>query len=328
MIRFGVIGAGNIANTFSEAVKNGNLDAELYAIASRSMSKAKSYQETYQYKVAYDSYLKLYQDPNVDAIYIATPHGLHYEQMLQILDHKKHILCEKSFTLNEHQAREVFAKAKDKGVFVMEAVWTRFLPTIRELQAIVQEGMIGQVKEVQADFCFQTDKDDQDRLFNPDLGGGALLDVGIYPITFANLFMGKPQSISSTMTKHKTGVDASEEIFFTYPNGKAILQASLVDNKPLKGTIKGTKGSIDVNNFFYTEHATVYNLEDQIIKELSYPHKVNGFEYEIEETIACIKKGLSESPIMPHSETLSILKQMDALRKAWGFTYPKEKEEN
>ena len=327
MINFGVIGAGNIANTFCKAVNGANLDAQLYGIASRSIEKATNYKEEYGFVKAYGSYNELYQDKNIDVIYIAIPHALHYEQMLEILDHKKHILCEKPFTLNEHQAKEIFKKAKAKKLFVMEAVWTRFLPTIRNVDQLIKEGIIGDVIKVESDFCFQADNDDEHRLFNPTLGGGALLDVGIYPITFANLFMGKPTSISSSMTKYHTGVDLTEEIRYTYKDGEAILNASIGDARPLKGKIIGTKGYIDVKDFFYSEHASIYDENGLLIKEISVPHKVNGFEYEIAETITCIKQEKLESTIMPHSETLSILHQTDQIRQSWNFKYPQEKGE-
>ncbi|MGS0973591.1 MAG: Gfo/Idh/MocA family protein [Candidatus Izemoplasmataceae bacterium] len=327
MMKFGVIGAGNIANTFCTAVNEADVDAKLYAIGSRSIEKANQYKETYGFVKAYGSYTELFQDAEIDVIYIATPHGLHYEQMLEILDYKKHILCEKSFTLNHNQAKEIFEKAKKQNVFIMEAVWTRFLPTIKRLQELVKDGLIGDIVKVEADFCFQADKNDENRLFNPSLGGGALLDVGIYPITFANLFMGIPSKMTSKMKKHHTGVDLTEEILFTYPNGEAILNASLAENRPLKGLITGTKGYIDVKNFFYTEQAFIYDQNNNLIKELHFPHEVNGFEYEIKETIDCINQGKLESDVLPHKETLSILKQMDELRASWDFTYPQEKEE-
>jgi len=328
MIRFGVIGAGNIANTFSEAIQKGELDAELYAIASRSLEKAQSYQKKYDFKRAYGSYKDLYIDPLVDVIYLATPHGLHYEKMLDIIKNNKHILCEKSFTLNHKQASEIFAKAKEKNLFIMDAVWTRFLPVIKELQDQVESGIIGQIKQIQADFCFKADKPDHDRLFNKNLGGGALLDVGIYPITFANLFLGKPSHISSRVNMYPTGVDAEEDIHFSYKDAHAELKASLIKDQPLIGYIKGSKGYIEVDNFFFTEKARIYSKDGQLIKTIENPHKVNGFEYEIEETIHAIKHNQLESRIMPHKETLSILKQMDYLRSSWGFTYPNEKEED
>lgn len=327
MINIGVIGAGFIANTFCNAVNKSEFDAKLYAIGSRSLERATDYQKTYGFEKAYGSYKELYNDPNINLIYIATPHGLHYEQMMEILDYDKHILCEKSFTLNAQQASTVFQKAREKNVFIMEAVWTRFLPTIQAVQREIKNQVIGDIIKVEADFCFKADKNSDHRLFNPSLGGGALLDVGIYPITFANLFMGIPESITSTVKKHNTGVDLTEEIHFSYPKGEAILHASLGEDRPLKGIIYGTKGHIVVDNFFYTEHATIYDNHGTVLKEIEFPHKVNGFEYEIEETLSCIKNGVLESKVMPYQETLSILKQMDQIRKSWNFYYPKEKEE-
>ncbi len=325
MINFGVIGAGNIANTFCLAVNNSVANAKLYAIASRSLEKAKEYQEKYGFTKAYDNYVDLFKDQNIDIIYVATPHGLHYEQMMEILDYNKHILCEKSFTLNAKQAEAVFNKAKEKNLFVMEAMWTRFLPVIRQLQKEVSNGVIGDVIKVQADFCFKASASEESRLFNIQLGGGALLDVGIYPITFANIFMGKPKSIFSTVEKYHTGVDITEEIIYIYEHGKACLKASLKEDEPMKAKIIGTKGYIDVNQFFFAEEATIYDLNNHIIMEINIPHQTNGFEYEIKEVIDCIENDQIESTIMSHNETLEILKQMDYLRTTWGLTYPQEK---
>ncbi len=325
MIKIGVIGAGNIANTFCEAVNKGNMDARLEAIASRNLEKAEKYQKTYGFKKAYGNYQDLYNDSSIDLIYLATPHGLHYEQMLEILDYSKNILCEKSFTLNEVQAKEVFHKAKEKQVFIMEAMWTKFLPTIQEVQEIVKSGLIGKIIKVESDFCFKSPKSDDSRLFNPELGGGALLDVGIYPITFANLFMGIPDEITSTVKKHRTGVDLTERIFFKYPQGEAILNASLGKFMPLRGRIYGEKGYIRVINPHKAQKAFVYDQNGKLIKRIKHPHPVNGFEYEINEVVDCIKNNQLESNIHPPIATLAIMRQMDTIRKSWNMTFPKEK---
>lgn len=325
MLKIGVMGAGNIANTFCEAVLKSNIEAKLEAIASRNISNAEVYKEKYGFNKAYGSYLELYQDSSIDLIYIATPHGLHYEQMLEILDYSKNILCEKSFTLNEKQAKIIFDKAKEKQVFIMEALWTKFLPTMQETKKLVEDGIIGKIIKLESDFCFKSPRSDDSRLFNPNLGGGALLDVGIYPITFANMFMGKPDSFTSTVKKHKTGVDITEEIVYKYQNGEAILNASIGKFMPLKGIIHGENGHIKVFNPHKTQKAYVYDANGKLIKKIKYPHEVNGFEYEIKEVIQCIKNNQLESNIHPHQDTLEIMKQMDSIRASWGLTYPQEK---
>lgn len=322
MIAFGVIGAGNIAHTFCKAV-NG-IGGNLYAVASRDLKKAEDYQKTFGFKKAYANYDSLFEDRDVDCVYIATPHGLHFEHMMRALDFGKHILCEKAFTLNEKQAQAVLDKAKAKGCFVMEAMWTRFLPTIRDVQKDIANGMIGEIKKVEANFCFKATLSDDNRLFAPILGGGALLDVGIYPLTFADLFLGKPEKIESTVIKYHTGVDLSSDILLTYNHATAHLKSSLGNNLPIEGYIYGSKGYIHIPGFFAAQHAKIYNNENKLIKEISHPHMVNGMEYEIIETINCILNNQLESSIMPHKKTLDILNVMDTLRNQWDLTYPQE----
>lgn len=321
-MKFGVIGAGRIARTFCDAVKLN--EGTLYAIASRSIERAKAYQKDYGFEKAYDDYELMLSDPNVECVYIATPHGLHYEHMLLALKHNKPILCEKAFTLNANQASEIFSLAREKSLFVMEAMWTRFLPTTIALQNLIEEGIIGEVEKLEADFCFEATKDPNDRLFDLKLGAGALLDVTIYPINYANIFLGIPQDINGKCTLTNTGADLSDEIVYLYPNKKAVLNGSIGHNLPREARLYGTKGKIYIPDFWSATEAFIYNLENTLIKHIKYPHKVNGFEYQIEEVIRCINEGLIESPIMPHQTTIDILKQMDALRFSFGIKYPNE----
>ncbi|MFP4286154.1 MAG: Gfo/Idh/MocA family protein [Candidatus Izemoplasmataceae bacterium] len=322
-MNFGVIGAGRIAKKFSDAVRNNQ--GNLYAIASRSSKRAKEYQETYGFDKAYDDYEKMLQDNQVDCVYIATPHGLHYEHMMLALKHNKHILCEKAFTLNTKQAIEVFTLAKEKSLFVMEAMWTRFLPITQTLQTLIEDGIIGEVEKLEADFCFKAKKDPDDRLFNLTLGAGALLDVTIYPINYANIFLGIPKDINGKCKLTTTGADLKDEIVYLYTNNKkAILNGSIGHDLPREARIYGSAGKIYVPDFGAATEAYIYDNENTLIKHIQIPHKVNGFEYQIEEVIRCIKEGLIESPIMPHQTTIDILKQMDGLRFSWGIKYPNE----
>ncbi|MFP4478833.1 MAG: Gfo/Idh/MocA family protein [Candidatus Izemoplasmatales bacterium] len=326
MLKIGIIGAGNIANKFSEAVNKSKLvDGELYAVGSRSIEKAEIFKKQHNIKKAYGSYEELYQDEDVDLIYIATPHVFHYEQMMDALDYGKNILCEKPFTINADLAEKVFNKAKEKNVFIMEAMWTRFLPVIQEVKYQINKGLIGEIELLEADFCFNPDKDIEHRLYQPKLGGGALLDVGIYPITFANIFMGKPKNIESTVKMYKTDVDASETIKYEYDKGKAILRAAINEERPLLATIKGTKGKVIIDGLHETESAKIYDKDDELIHLIEIPHETNGFEYEIKEAIDCIRSGKTESDIVSPKVTLSILKQMDQIRDSWNFYYPQEK---
>lgn len=321
VVRFGVIGAGYIATKFCEAVLG--IHGHLYAIASRDIKKAESYQNKFGFEKAYDQYEDLLSDPNVDCVYIATPHGLHYDHMMLALKHKKNILCEKSFTLNARQAEAVLYKAIENHVFVMEAMWTRFLPTIQELKRLIDDGIIGKITHVEASFGLYADQN-KERLFSPLLGGGALLDLGVYPITFANIILGQPKSFETEVKLNSNGYDVSEKMKYHYPDAIALLSSALDMQMNTTGIIKGQNGCIKVPNFWKAEEAYIYDMNHHLIQEISYPHIVNGLEYEIMEVIRCIESGLTESPIMPHAETIEIMKQMDALRNAWGFKYPQE----
>lgn len=322
MVRFGVIGAGRIANQFCEAV-NG-IKGNLYAIASRDIEKANAYKKKYGFVKAYGSYETLLSDPNVDCIYIATPHGLHYEQMMMVLDYKKHIICEKSFTLNAKQALAVFKKAKENNLFVMEAMWTRFLPVIKEVTQLVNDGIIGEITNLENSFGFAFEYGVKSRLFDLSLGAGALLDIGVYSVNMAHLFLGNPTHFDTEVIMDPKGFDLSESITFHYPNLDAHLACSMENSLDNVCIISGTKGSVKIPHFWRAESASIYDLNKHIIKEIAHPHQINGFEYEILEVIKCIESGLTESTIMSHQDTIDVMILMDGLRYAWGLKYPQE----
>jgi len=322
MVRFGVIGAGSIARVFCEAVRG--VQGNLYAVASRDQKRSDELKDAYGFEKAYDSYEKLLSDPLVDCVYLATPHGLHYEQMMMILDYKKHILCEKSFTLNAKQAAAVFKKAKENNLFVMEAMWTRFLPTIKEVLVSVKNKMIGDITHLENSFGFSFENRDQSRLFDPKLGAGALLDIGVYSVTMAHLFLGNPSHFDTEVILDPRGFDLSESITFHYPDLDAHMSCSLESILDNECIITGTKGVIKIPQFWRAEKAYIYDLNHQLIKEIAHPHPINGFEFEILEVIKCIESGLTESSTMTHQTTLDIMKLMDGLRYAWGLKYPQE----
>jgi len=323
MVRFGVIGAGRIARIFCTAV-NG-IKGNLYAIASRDLAKAAEYMETYGFEEAYDSYDLLMKDPKVDCVYIATPHGLHYEHMMLALSHHKHVICEKPFTLNEKEAIEVFKLAKKNNCFVMEAMWTRFLPTILEVQRIVAEDIIGQITKIDVAFGFDVGPRRVGRLFDPLMGGGALLDIGVYSLTFAHIFLGSPISFETKADLSYHDYDMSNETIYTYKNAIANISSRLDKELENFGYIYGTKGFIKVDHFWMTEKAYLYNNDYELIRVIDYPHQINGFEYEIKAAISSIESGLLECPQMPHVTTLEIMRQMDELRSSWNLKFPQEK---
>lgn len=322
MIRFGVIGAGKIAQVFSTAVQK--MGGHLEAIASRDMEKARSYQKEYGYQKAYGSYEEMLNDSDVDCVYVATPHGLHYEHMMMALGHNKHVICEKSFTLNAIQAKKVFETANRKKLFVMEAMWTRYLPVTQEVKRLIDSGLIGDITTIDVSFGFDAGHR-RGRLFDPAMGGGALLDIGVYVITCATLFLGIPKHVESVVELDPThGFDLSETIDFHYENAHAHLKCSLQEKLDNIAHIKGTKGQIDLINFWMVEHAIVYDENHQIIQEIRIPHPINGFEYQIQGAIDAIESKKLESPIILHQSTLDVMKLMDELRKSWGLSFPNE----
>lgn len=321
-IKFGIIGAGHIAETFARAITC--TEGELIAVASRSMKKASQFKESFKIPLAYGHYEDLLANQDIDCVYIATPHGLHYDHMKMALLANKHVLCEKAFTLNANQAKKIFQLAKEKNRFVMEAMWTRFLPTIRTLQQRVNDGVIGEVIKLEATLSFRHMIDLDSRLYAPRLGGGALLDLGVYPITLANIFMGPPSDYLAKAIMHPNGIDLEEALVAIYEDRAAFLFSSFKENRVNDAMIFGTEGWIKIEGFHRTERALIYAADGSLIQEIYYPHIVNGLEYEIQEVIQCLQEGKLESSIMPALETIAIMEQLDNIRETIHLKYPQE----
>jgi len=322
MIRFGILGAGRIAHAFAKAMNA--TEGKLQAVASSNLERAIAFKEEYDIVSEYNDYNRLFSDSKVDVIYIATPHAFHYDQMLSCLEHGKSVLCEKSFTLNHRQAENVFALAKKKKLFVMEAMWTRFLPAISSMIELIHNQEIGDVVQLEAGFGFDIANLTRPRLQDPYLGGGALLDIGIYPITLANMIFGKPHKVTSKVNFLPTNVDSSETITYRYPKAKAILKASFEDNIGSYAWITGTKKKLFIPHFHGAEEVMIYDLDGEIENTISHYHEVNGLEYEIREVIRCLENNELTSPIMTPEITIEILRQMDRLRASWGLKFPEE----
>lgn len=322
IIRFGIMGAGHIAEAFARAIQC--TEGKLIAIASRSIERAEQFKEKYNLPKAYGSYEALLEDDEIDCVYIATPHGLHFEHMKLALHAHKHILCEKAFTLNANQAKKIFQLAKEKKCFVMEAMWTRFLPTIRTLQQRVTEGVIGEVIKLEATLSFRQPIDLDSRLYAPSLGGGSLLDLGVYTVTLTNLFMGPPSDYLAKATMHPNGIDLEEALVAIYEDRAGFLFSSFKENRVNDALIIGTEGYIKIEGFHRTERALIYAVDGSLIQEIYYPHIVNGLEYEIQEVITCLKEGRMESNIMPAFQTIAIMEQLDAIREKMNLKYPQE----
>lgn len=323
-IRWGIMATGNIAHSFAQGVVPLD-DAEVVAVGSRGQARADSFGDTFGIPRRYGSYEALAADADVDVIYVATPHGRHYDDMLLCIAHGKHILCEKAFTINTTQAEDVFRRADQQNLLVVEAMWTRFLPSFRKIRELIGDGAIGDVRLVMADFGFYAPLDEQSRLFDPELGGGALLDIGIYPIMLALTVLGEPERIESAVHLGETGVDVQEAILFAYPGGQvASLTATFQANTPSEAVIAGTKGRIRLPYHWWGSERFTLLRHNTDPEEFYMPFDHNGYSYEAQEVMRCLRGGHRESDLMPRADTLTLMRTMDALRQQWDVVYPME----
>lgn len=325
MMRVGIIGAGKIACSMANALNGLNAQGVVpYAIASRSLLKAEAFKEEYHFLKAYGSYEELINDPEVDLIYIATPHIFHFEQAKACLLHHKAVLVEKPFTINAKQAKELFELAHQQKVFIAEALWTRYQPSRFLLDEILNKDMIGEVKQFYADLSYPLL--DKERLVKKELAGGALLDLGIYPLSLAHsVFKEAADAIKGSCIYLPSGVDANDCIFLNYGQTKtAVLSSSLQASSSRSAIISGTKGYIVIKHITNPQAITVYDGSDQVIHNVEIPEQINGYEYEVLACKKALSAGLLECVEHSHADTLYLLAQMDELRRQWQITYPGE----
>ena len=323
-VNWALVGTGNIVRKFIIGLRHAE-GAVVNTVVSRTPEKAEAFAEEYRIPDFTSSYDSVINDTDIDIVYIGTPHNSHMEYAMRALEKEKAVLCEKPMTVSRKDAEKVIECAKLHHTFFMEAVWTRFLPAMVKVREWLNDGLIGDVKLVEADFGFKAPFIPEWRLFNRELGGGSLLDVGIYPVTVSQMIYGrKPERIVSSMFLGKTGVDEMTNIVLDYGSGtSAVLNSSINSNLDTVCRIYGTKGRIVIPDFVYARSAklTVYNE----FTEVSSPAFVsNGYNYEAEEAMKCVKNGLVESPVMPHSDSLCVLDIMDTVRHSGGLYYPGE----
>jgi predicted dehydrogenase len=323
-IRWGILATGEVAKNMVQALHQSE-DARVTAVASRTQTRAETFGRRWNIPIRYGSYESLAEDPDIDLVYIATPHNLHYENMQMCLQSGKHVLCEKAFTLNAGQAEACIALAREKQLFLMEAMWMRFFPAIAQVRDWLGKGLLGEVRLVQADFCINVPYDPDHRLYNPRLAGGALLDLGIYPLSFSAMVLGFPDSVSSHAHIGQTGVDELDTLLLNYQGGaSASLSCSTRLYKPREAYIVGTHGYIKVHDIFFRPDRLTLHLNGQEPQVHDYPIMGNGYIYEVEEVHQCLRSGRAESALMPLDETLGLMKVMDALRSNWNLVYPNE----
>lgn len=323
-IRWAILATGEMAHNMAQALQR-SPQAEIVAVASRTRARADAFADRWRIPTRYGAYEALAGDAGVDVVYIATPHNLHYENMRLCLQAGKHVLCEKAFALNAAQARACIELARRNDLFLMEAMWMRFFPAMAQLRDWLGQGLLGEVRLLQADFCFHLPFDPAHRLYDPAQAGGALLDLGIYPLSLASMVLGLPQGVRSHAHIGPTGVDELDTILLQYEGGAAAsLSCSMRVYKPREAFIVGTEGYVKVHDiFFRPDRLTLYRrgAGPQIH---DFPIAGNGYDYEIEAVHACLRAGKRESELMPLDESLALMQLMDGLRADWGVVYPDE----
>ena len=318
------LGAGRIAHVLAKTMVQ-MPDVTLYAVAARDLSRAEAFAAEYGFTKAYGSYNEMLSDPNVELVYIATPHSHHFEHMKLCIEYGKNVLCEKSFTLNAAQAREIKALANAKGVYVAEAIWTRYMPSRAIINEVLSSGIIGRITTMTCNLSYPVTY--KDRIVRPELAGGALLDVGIYGLNFALMHFGDDFTrMDSSVQFTDTGVDAQETITLHYPDGKmAVITAGVLARGDRKGIFYGEKGYLIVENINNPQSISAFDLTDTLIRRFDVPKQISGYEYEIREAMARIRAGEIEAGSMTLSESIQVMELMDKLRSDWGLVYPMEK---
>jgi predicted dehydrogenase len=327
-IGWGILGAGKIARKFAADLALVS-HATLIAVGARKQEDAEAFAKEFTIPNVYGSYESLVQDPAVDVIYIATPHGFHFEHALLCLRHKKAVLCEKAFAINSQQANEMIAFAKQQHTFIMEAFWTKFLPHYNLVKKMIADGKIGTIQNMIAEFGFKPTPPIAQRIHDPLLGGGSLLDIGLYPVFLALDILGKPDEIQATMIPAYTGVDDQIAIQFRYNDGKlAQLFSSFTSNMATGADINGDAGRIRLTHRFHGPttnvefYPTTVDTKQEVLLETI---KGNGYEYEAQHVTDCLLAGLTESPIMKHADTLLLMETLDRIREKAGIVYPHDK---
>ena len=323
-VNIGFIGAGSIAEKMAKTIAKIK-DVESYAVSARDIKRSKAFAKKYGFKKFYGSYEDMVKDENVDLVYIATPHSHHYEHIKLCLNNNKNVLCEKAFTVNTKQARDVIVLAKKKKLLLAEAIWTRYMPSRDIINQTIKSGIIGKVTSLTANLGYVINK--KERLIEPELAGGALLDVGVYTINFALMVFGnKIKKIDSTCVKTKKGVDEQNSITLTFDDGKmAVLNSTMSALTNREGVINGDKGYIVVKNINNPESITVYSLDRKVVKTIKVPKQISGYEYEVISCADAIRNKKLECKEMTHEDIIRVMNIMDTLRRSWKIKYPFEK---
>lgn len=324
-MKVSILGPGGIARCMATAVQGlKEQGVEAYAVASRNLERAKAFAAEWGFEKAYGSYEEMLEDPEVELVYVSTPHSHHYQYAKMCLEHGKHVLVEKAFTVNAVQAEELIRMSEEKNLLLAEAIWTRYMPSRKMIDDIVESGVIGDVTSLTANLGYPLKH--VERLQNPELVGGALLDLGVYPINFALMvFHGEVKEVQSTAVISPKGIDWMNSITLTFDDGKmAVLHSNMLALPDREGVINGEKGYIEIQNINNCEEIRVYDENRQVKERYQVPEQINGYEYEVLACKQAILDGKCECPQMPHSEILRVMRMMDQIRESWGMKFPCE----
>lgn len=322
-IKWGILGTGWIAHKFTTALQTVE-NSEIYAVGSRTIESAQKFAAEFNVPRAYGTYEELVSDPDIDVIYIGTPHNMHVENTLLALNNNKNVLCEKPLGVNLKEATALIEKAKEKNLFLMEALWSRFLPNIIKTKELIDSGEIGEVKLLTASFSILSDNGPEHRHYNIDLCGGTVLDTGIYNIFLSLLLLGKPQSFTAMAGLSEQGGDNSCSYTFKYEKDTlAVMYSSFLAETPVVAEIHGTKGKILLEHLWFCPGNIRLISRDGEEKIFEFDFKSNGYEFEAEEVVSCILAGKKQSDLWSWNDSLQLVSQMDSIRKACGIVYPK-----
>lgn len=323
-IRWGILGTGRIAGLFATGL-SALPDAALVAVGSRAAETADRFAEEHGAPRRHASYAALAADPEVEIVYVATPHPVHHAAARLCLEAGKAVLCEKPFTVNAAQAADLIGLAGERRLFLMEAMWTRFLPLMERFRGLVAAGAIGEPRLLAADFGFRHGGGPEHRLFDPALGGGALLDVGVYLVSLASMLFGAPERVTGFAHLGPTGVDEQAALVLGYPGGLlAQLTAAVRTSTPQEVTLMGTEGTLRIHPLWWKPTRMTLTRPGQPDEPFEIPFAGNGYNYEAAEAMRCLRSDELESPVMPLAETLAVLGTLDEVRAQWGLRYPTE----
>lgn len=322
MINWGILGCGSIANKFAHDL-NMLEGCQLYGVGSRSIDKAISFAKVNNAQKAYGSYEELVQDENIDVVYVATPHPYHKDNTILCLNNGKHVLCEKPFAMNSAEVAEMVKAAEQNNKFLMEAIWTQFFPYMSKLKEIIAEGKLGEIKMIEADFGFKADFNPNSRLFDINLGGGALLDIGIYPLFLCHSLLGPPSEITSLASIGKTNVDESTSMNLKWDSGIiASLSCTVLADTNCVAKICGTEAYIEIDSRWHESKSMSIKNRDGVVETFSFDDDYLGYAYEIVEVNKCLSNEKIESAVLPLQFSKELMNSLDKIREQIGLSYP------